>query len=67
MDLNELKTSNKINTETIAFRISPREKEALIEACYRHQLGLGKVMRMLVNEFLEHLEEIEDNANVQRN
>jgi hypothetical protein len=67
MDLKQLKTSDTTNTETIAFRISPREKEALIDACYRHQLGLGKVMRMLVNEFLENLEEIEDNANIQRN
>lgn len=66
MDLKELKTSNTINTETVAFRISPREKEALIDVCYRHQLGLGKVMRMLVNEFLEYVEEIEADAKTKR-
>ena len=65
MDLDKFKASDTNNSETIAFRISPRDKEALVDACYRNQLSLGKVMRALVEGFLEHLEDIE-NAKVQR-
>jgi len=65
MDLNKLKTDSN-NTETIAFRIPPRDKQALVDACNRNQLSLGKVMRLLVKEFLEHVEEIEEDVKVQR-
>lgn len=64
MDFSQLKASDTNNSETIAFRISPKEKEALLDACYTHKLALGKVMRALVKEFLE---EMDNNANIQRN
>ena len=57
MDLTQLKVSDEANSETIAFRISPGEKEALLDACYTNKLALGKVMRALVREFLEALED----------
>lgn len=42
------------NSETIAFRLRPETKQALLDICEREQLSLGKLLRELSAEFVRH-------------
>lgn len=39
-------------SETMAFRLTPEDKEAFIQKCDQHALSVGKVLRLLVAEFI---------------
>ena len=41
------------NTETIAFRLTPADKQQLLDLCQTQNLSLGRLMRALVSEFIE--------------
>lgn len=42
------------NSETIAFRLRPDTKQALLDICDREQLSLGKLFREMAEEFVRH-------------
>jgi len=60
MNLNkvkELATGDLANTETIAFRLSEEDKKSLLAVCSKHNLSVGRLMRALVREFMEEMQD----------
>ena len=56
MDLDELKREAKREgevSETMAFRLSPQDKATFIRICDKLELSVGKVLRLMVKEFIE--------------
>lgn len=43
-------------SETMAFRLTPEVKEAFINKCDSLDLSVGKVLRLLVTDFVEGVE-----------
>lgn len=45
------------NTATIAFRIPESDKEAFVELCNAQRISIGRLMRAMVREFMEEMED----------
>lgn len=39
-------------SETMAFRLPPEDKQAFIDRCDELELSVGKVLRLLVSDFI---------------
>lgn len=42
---------------TIAFRLSEAQKEAFVSMCNEHNISIGRLMRALVREFMEGMQD----------
>lgn len=43
-------------TETLSFKIKERDKRVFLAECMRKELAAGRVMRMLVNQFVKEVQ-----------
>jgi len=58
MDVNKINQralGNPDRTEVIAFRMDVTKKQQLLELCQRDNLSVGRLMRALVDEYIEEV------------
>lgn len=53
--INQLAAGNPDRTEVIAFRLATEKKQQLLELCQRDNLSVGRLLRALVDEYIEEV------------